>query len=116
MQIQINTDKNVVGDEQFTAQATQVIIARLGRFREQLTRVEAHLSDENGQKSGQDDKKCVLEARPENMQPVSATHSAGTPAAALEGAADKLQRLLESAFGQLNNTRGRTSAGRQQVD
>ena len=52
MQIQINTDKNVVGDEKFTEQATQVIVAKLGRFREQLTRVEAHLSDENGQKSG----------------------------------------------------------------
>ena len=114
MKIQINTDKNIAGSEQLHARTEAVIAARLGRFRSQLTRIEAHLSDENGLKAGQDDKKCVLEARPEGMQPVAAIHSAATLDQAIAGAADKLQRLLESAFGQLN-AQERGAAGRQPV-
>lgn len=112
MKIQINTDKNIAGSEQLQAKAEAVIVAKLGRFGTQLTRIEAHLSDENGQKAGQDDKKCLLEARPEGLQPVTASHSAATLDQAIAGAADKLQRLLESMFGQLN-AQERSPAGRQ---
>jgi len=116
MQVQINTDKNIEGSEQLTQEVQATVEATLGRFGEQLTRVEVHLSDENSHKSRGDDKKCVMEARPAGMQPVAVTHVAATLDQAVDGAAEKLERLLDSTFGRLNNPKGRTSySGDQNV-
>jgi len=116
MQVQINTDNNIEGSEQLTLEVQATLEATLGRFGEQLTRVEVHLSDENSHKSRGDDKKCVMEARPAGMQPVAVTHVAATLDQAVDGAAGKLERLLDSTFGRLNNPKGRTSySGDQNV-
>ena len=114
MLIQINTDKNIEGGEALSMQVEASIEATLGRFREQLTRIEVHLSDENGQKSGSEDKKCVMEARPAGMQPLAVTHKAGSVDLAIDGAADKLERLLDSTFRRLNHQKGSTSYGGDQ--
>ena len=114
MQFQISTDKNIDSSEQLAQEVQATVEATLGRFGEQLTRVEVHLSDENSHKSRGDDKKCVMEARPAGMQPVAVTHVAATLDQAVEGAAEKLERLLDSTFGRLNNPKGRTSYGGDQ--
>jgi len=114
MQIQINTDKNIEGSEQLTQEVEATVETTLGRFSEQLTRIEVHLSDENGNKSRGDDKKCVMEARPAGMQPVAVTHVAATLDQAVDGAAGKLEHLLDSTFSRLNNPKGRTSYGGDQ--
>jgi ribosome-associated translation inhibitor RaiA len=101
MQIQINTDKNVEGTEQFSAHARQVIESALGRFRDRITRVEAHLSDENSEKSGPNDKRCAMEARLEGRKSTAVTHSAATVEAALDGAAAKLARVIEHTLARL---------------
>ena len=71
--------------------------------RAQPTRVEAHLSDESSQKSHGDDKKCMLEVRPVGKPALAVTHLAPTLDQAINGAADKLERLLENSFGQVNH-------------
>ncbi|MBK5207830.1 MAG: HPF/RaiA family ribosome-associated protein [Polaromonas sp.] len=109
MQVQVNTDKNVEGGERLTEYVKTAINAKLHRFGSQITRVEAHLSDENSQKSHSDGKKCVLEARPAGMQPVVVTHLAATLDQAISGAAEKLERVLDSTLGQLNNPKGSTA-------
>jgi len=114
MQVQINTDKNIEGSEQLTSEVQATVEATLGRFGEQLTRVEVHLSDENGHKDRGDDKRCVLEARPAGMQPVAVTHVAATLDQAVDGAAEKMERLLDSTFGRINDPKGRTSYGGDQ--
>ena len=45
-----NTDRNVAGSEALSAQVEASVTEVLGRFSEQVTRVEVHLSDENSKK------------------------------------------------------------------
>lgn len=107
MQIQINTDHNIDGHEALNARVRGVIESALARFSDHITRVEVHLSDENSQKSGPDDKRCVLESRLEGRQPVAVTHRAATVDDAVQGAADKMERLIESTIGRLRELRSR---------
>ena len=81
----------------------------LARFAEHVTRVEVHLSDENAGKSGPNDQRCLLEARLEGRQPVAVTEHAATMHQALQGAAQKLARLLDSTLGRLSEHRDRTT-------
>lgn len=64
MKIQVNTDRNLDGSAELITQVAATLEGALSRFSNRITRVEVHLSDENGsQKSGSSDKRCVLEAR-----------------------------------------------------
>jgi hypothetical protein len=65
------------------------------------------MSDENGDKSGPNDKRCVMEARLEGRQPVAVTHQATTMEQAVDGAAHKLSRLIESTLGRLHDQANR---------
>lgn len=109
MQVQVNTDDKVEGSEALSRQVTEAVEAVLSRFRDRLTRVEIHLSDENAGKSGSDDKRCVIEARPVGQQPVGVTHQAATLEQAYSGALRKLKSMLESNFGQMNERKGAES-------
>ncbi|SJZ54936.1 HPF/RaiA family ribosome-associated protein [Novilysobacter spongiicola] len=101
MKVQLNTDKNVQADESLVNHAQEALETALGRFGDQILRVEVHVSDVNGGKSGDNDKHCTMEARVENRPPVVASHDADTVRAAVTGAARKLQRVLDSSFGKL---------------
>lgn len=104
MKIQINTDSNIAGREKLVALVRAVVEDALSRFSAQITRVEVHLSDENShKKSGHDDKRCVLEARLEGLQPIAVTHQAATLDQAVDGAAEKLKKSLKSTLGRLHN-------------
>lgn len=105
MQVQVNTDKNITSGERLTEIVRSTVTGKLHRFGAQVTRVEAHLSDENAHKSHGNDKKCVLEARPAGMQPVAVTHMAATVEQAITGAVEKLERVLGDTFDQLHNTK-----------
>jgi ribosome-associated translation inhibitor RaiA len=104
MHVQINTDRNIQGSEALSAQVEAVVTGALGRFVEQVTRVEVHLSDENGGKGGSDDKRCLMEARLEGRPPTAVTHQAATLEAAMDGAAGKLARAIESTLGRLRSS------------
>ena len=108
MQIQINTDRNIEGREALAAQVSGVVENALSRISDHITRVEVHLSDENSdKKGGNDNMRCVMEARLEGRQPVAVTHQAATLDQAIDGAADKLTRLIESTLGRLRDQRNR---------
>jgi ribosome-associated translation inhibitor RaiA len=98
MQVQVNTDHNIEGQKVLDADVSGAVGNALSRFSDHITRVEVHLSDENGDKSGQDDKRCVMEARLEGRQPIAVTHHAQTMEQAVNGAAGKLHRMIESAL------------------
>ncbi|ALN57438.1 MULTISPECIES: HPF/RaiA family ribosome-associated protein [Lysobacter] len=102
MKIQLNTDHHVRGDDSLEHHVEGVIDQNLGRFREQITRIEVHLRDLNGEKSGGHDKHCTIEARLEGRPPMAATEDAATMRAAISGAARKLQRVLDSSLGRLS--------------
>jgi ribosome-associated translation inhibitor RaiA len=107
MQIQINTDHNIEGHEALGAKVSGVVENALSRIRDHITRVEVHLSDENSDKGGQNEKRCVMEARLEGRQPVAVTHQAETLNQAVDGAADKLARMIESTLGRLHDQASR---------
>lgn len=114
MQIQINTDENVAGGEDLSARISAELHTRLDRFSQYITRIEVHLSDEDGDKSGTADKRCLIEARLEGRQPEAASDRANTLEGAYSGAAKKLHRALETTLGKINHVKGadtiRTSA------
>lgn len=105
MKIQINTDGHIEGNEALAAQLRATVDQALARFSERVTRVEVHLSDENGAKHGQQDQRCLLEARLEGRQPVVVTDHAATLEQAVQGAASKLAHLLESTLARLHEHR-----------
>lgn len=108
MQIQINTDRNIEGREALAAQVSSVVESALSRIRDHITRVEVHLSDENSdKKGGNDNMRCVMEARLEGRQPIAVTHQAATLDHAVDGAADKLSRSIESTLGRLRDQKSR---------
>jgi len=107
MQVQINTDHNIEGHEALAARVKQVVESALSRISDHITRVEVHLSDESSHKSSQNDKRCMMEARLEGRQPIAVTHQAATLDQAVDGAADKLTRLIESTLGRLRDQKSR---------
>jgi ribosome-associated translation inhibitor RaiA len=98
MHVQTNTDRNIQASESLAAQVEAVVIGALGRFVDHVTRVEVHLSDENGAKGGTDDKRCMMEARHEDRPPTAVTHRAATVEQAIDGAAGKLARAIERSL------------------
>lgn len=103
MIIQFNTDKNIEGNEKLEAYVKTSITDELARFKDHITRIEVHLSDENGAKTGQRDKRCMLEARIENLQPIAVTCEAATIEQALFDALEKLQTAMKTAEGKLKH-------------
>ena len=110
MKIQLNTDVHIDGNEALAAQVGATVEQALDRFSEHITRVEVHLADPNGNHSagrnGQQDHRCVLEARLEGRQPVAVTAHAATLEQVVQGAAQKLAHLLGSTLGRLHEHRG----------
>jgi ribosome-associated translation inhibitor RaiA len=106
MQVQVNTSHDVKGSQNFSEYVTSTIEAGLERFSHQLTRVEVHFTDENGDKAIGNDKRCVLEARPAGLAPLTVTHHAGTLDDALDAAIEKMARLLTTHFGKLHTAKG----------
>ncbi len=109
MQIQLNTDDHVQGADSLAAWAERELKDKLARFRDQVTRIEVHLSDVNASRVGGNDKRCKLEARLAGRQPVAVSHDADKVADALHGAAAKLARALDTALGRSRDARGRDS-------
>jgi len=112
MYIQINTDHNIEGYQALNAQVSSVVENSLSRYSDHITRVEVHLSDVNSnKKGGDDDMRCMMEARLKGRQPVAITHQAATVDQAVDGAADKLVSLIESILGrQKHQERNRTDS------
>ena len=107
MQIQVRTDHNIEGHQALIDHVSGVVERALNRVSEHITRVEVHLSDVNGDKSGPSDKRCMMEARLEGRQPVAVTHQAATLDQAVDDAADKLTRLIESTLGRRSDQANR---------
>ena len=103
MTIQFNTDKNIKGSQEKASEFIKFLTSDLGRFSDHITRLEVHLSDENGHKDGQNDIRCVIEARMEGRQPLAVTNEANTDSLAVKGASEKLKSALETIVGRARN-------------
>lgn len=102
MQVLVNTGNGVQNKESLERWATEFLGDALARFRQELTRVELQLTDENRAKGGAVDKRCMLEARLNGHDPVAVTHFAETHDEAIRGASQKLIHALDHAIGKLD--------------
>jgi ribosome-associated translation inhibitor RaiA len=112
MQVQVNTSNGIDNKESLERWVAQFIADALTHYRQDITRVEVQLSDENNGTKGAADKRCALEARLANHQPLAVTHHAENQDLALRGAAQKLQHLLEHTLGKLDHHRNRETIRR----
>ncbi len=103
MKIQINTDNHISGHQALVEEAEATITSALGHLGNHVTRVEVHLSDENGEKAGSRDKRCMMEARLEGHQPIAVTDESDNLGDSIAGAADKLKGSLDRILGRLND-------------
>lgn len=99
MIIQLNTDKNIEGTARLEAFVSEKVSHGLKHFAENMTRVEVHLSDQNGEKGGSDDIHCKMEARLEKVQPVIVVGKSSSTDKALDDAIDKMKAKLGSMMG-----------------
>lgn len=100
MQVQFQTDNHIEGTEAMAQWASTTVKTALQRFSGQITRVEVHVSDESaGKKNTQESIQCTMEARLEGHQPVALKHLGANLNQAIEGAAEKMGRLIDSTLG-----------------
>jgi hypothetical protein len=104
VQIQVNTDHNIHGGEKLAAYVKSELTSSLSRFEQWLTRVEVHLSVDAAGRA--EDKRCVIEARPAGAQPVAVTHHAGSVDDAYSGAAQKMEKVLDTKYSRAHDHKG----------
>jgi ribosome-associated translation inhibitor RaiA len=100
MQIIVHIGNHPEVSPDFVNVVETLLSEKLGRFSDRITRLEVHFADENSSvKSGPDDKRCTIEARPKGMEPVAVSANAPSFMISVRGAIDKLKSLLDSTLG-----------------
>lgn len=103
MNIQVNTGNSVEGSEDLNNYVKSNLSDAFERYKGAITRIEVHLTDENADKKGGNDKRCLLEARIANHQPVVVSSHADTIHQAIETASTKLLRSLDTMVGKMSD-------------
>ena len=103
MTIQLNADNHLHIHAAFSEKLNDMLNDELSRFSENISRLEVHLSDENGSKESPDDKRCMIEARVDGRPPVAVTAHGDTYELAANNCIDKLTASLETVFGKMRN-------------
>ncbi len=96
LKIQLNTDNHIDGTEALQSRVVAMVEQSLGRFSSRLSRLEVFLSDTNSIKTGPRNKRCALEARLENDDPLGVSHEDENLDKAIRGACDKLTTVLDA--------------------
>jgi len=110
MQILLHTDPNTDGSHLMADHLTLVVQDAMQRFGGRITRVDAHLSDVDGQaKSGSEDILCTLDARLVGLEDVIVKQHAGNAHQAIEGAVRKLKRAVGAALAKHDPRNARTA-------
>jgi ribosome-associated translation inhibitor RaiA len=105
MQIQVSSKNTLHTGESFERWASGELHESLSRFKGDITRIEVHMSDENSDKAGPDQKRCVMEARLRlaHHEPLAVNHNAPNQDLAFRGASEKLKRVLDHTLGKLRD-------------
>ena len=101
MIIEVNSDQSIDGGNDLNEYTRSVIEKAFNRFGDEITRVEVHLSDENGPKGSDNhgDKRCMIETRMRGVQPLAVTAHADNLHVAIANATDKSMRAMENTIG-----------------
>jgi ribosome-associated translation inhibitor RaiA len=111
MQILLHSDLNTDGSQPMAEHFTTVVNGALGRFGKRITRVEAHLSDVDGQgKSSAGEIHCTLDARLVGLDAVVVKAHAGSAHEAIDGAVRRLKRAVGAEIGKHDPRRQRATS------
>lgn len=113
MLIQFSSDNHVGDHAGVQHHATALVQKVLRPFRDHITRVDVHLTDENAHANHSNDKRCVMEARLDGFPPLVVTATSSNVAAALDSASRKLRRSVVSVEAKRRSHRVRTRLSRQ---
>lgn len=102
MQVQVNTGNGLENKETLERWADEYLNEALARFRQEITRVEVQLTDENSGNKGAADTRCMLEARLNGHAPLAVNHHGATQDEAFRGATQRLINLLDHTLGKLD--------------
>lgn len=98
MLIQINTDNHIENSAASIAHFSEVIKEILGRYEEYITRIDAFLSDENGDKKSGADKKCTIEVKVKSANPVVVSTIENTLHQAVKFATEKAALIMDKSL------------------
>ncbi len=106
MLIQLNTHNHITATSNLQQRAEQILQQELKHLAKEITRIEVHLNDENSNKAGVNDKRCLMEARVAGFQAITTEHHADTLTLAMQGAAEQLARAVKSSFDKHHHDKG----------
>jgi len=115
MHVQVNADNQVKDREDLVQRVESDVRSALARFADQITRVEVHLGDDNGERGGGIDKRCSIEARLAHRQPQTTVDQGPSLEMAFNGAVKKLVRLLDSSLGKVRDHKGAATIRRAEI-
>lgn len=102
MEIQINTDHSIALHEPLTMHVESAVTEALNCVN-RATRVVVHLSVSNDAKSCNGDHRCLMEARIDGHPPIASGDHAANLHQAIQRAAGKLKRSIDSTLGRIND-------------
>lgn len=105
MQFQFNSDNQTRCGAEDGERIEEMVRSKLDHVADRLTRVEVHVGDVNGPRGG-DDIRCLVELRPEGMQPISASHEAASAQTAAVQATEKALSTYRRQVGRKTNRKG----------
>ena len=105
MKIQINADSHIERKESLATHIMGTIKKIVGRNSDHVSRIEVHLSDQNSNKHSENEKRCLMEARLEGIQPIAVSSQADTLARAIDSATKKLGKKVNSTLERQRNQR-----------
>ena len=103
MHVKVNTSNGIENKDSLERWAADYLNEQLRRFNQDITAIEVQLTDENqADKGGISDKRCMLEARVNGREPIAVTNFAPDQDLAFRGATEKLAHALDHALGKLD--------------
>ena len=116
MQINVNTDRTIDKHQGLDEHVASVVENSIGRFGEQISRIDVHLSNENSQKQLDGGNRCMMEAHVAGYAPVVVSEHATNLHQAISNAGSKLKRALDSALGRLADKGRRDASALDVID
>lgn len=99
MHVEVRASNGVESKKSLDRFVETHLAERLGRFQDEIVSVEAQFTDENHEKGGAGDKRCMLEARIPPRERLAVTHRGQSVDQAFRGACAKLARTVERELG-----------------
>jgi ribosome-associated translation inhibitor RaiA len=110
MEIEIYSDDHIEEREALADYFRTAVARELRPVAGHITGVELHLNEDRGKKRAGDDKRCTMVIQLDGHLPMSVTHHGTTLGTAVEGACDRLTRMIENSLGLLREPRNRSDA------